>query len=520
MTQHVINQTIFSPSSVTGADGWTETGTPVGTPQPPNRALPAPIFDLGTSYAPNNGTLGNWAIEKTVASDKAGPGFLTIPTGTYPTGGGIYADDIVVAVRLNGVTVPFTGTGTPQLTPQSVPVTWLLGNNTVNIEVSNTVAGNTSLAGTMLAEGSSLPIPCDCCPTGPPQCALGSVQFATAAETVSQAGWNPSNLALTADGIFNTAAISGYNTATGNVQSTTLRVEYTVPAQNRVRGLRLWNQCGTDLTDADGLRNFTAEFYAGATLLATQSWTGVNGGQAQTFTFPLSTEINGVDRVVLRNLDKQIGGGVAPLWRELQLLTFQTVFPCRRRSGVLEWYDQQGNLLTASDVVRCDDPTTLTVSNLTMNGSAFGDDPSQTAENMCNVVPVPDGNSGWTLTGSCYDPIIGNPSFTWNNVSSVEMSYGDNGNGQPSGGVFISFTVAGFPTITWPTNLSNMVVGEQRLSNVFGGGHRARLTYLSGPPHTDPSGTIRMSGGSALGVHILTVSTVPPIHFRLDLLNT
>lgn len=366
-----------------------------------------------------------------------------------------------------------------------------------------------------------MPYPCDCCPTGPPRCALAGQQFTGVAETVPQAGWNQTNLALTIDGDVTSTTNSGYTTTVGNVQSTTLRVEYTLatPA-TRVRGVRLWNQAGGILTDADGLNNFTAEFYAGAVLLATQSWTGVNGGQAQNFTLPLGLELTGVDRVVLRNLDKQIGGSVAPLWRELQLLTFQTVFPCRRRTGVLEWYDQAGNLVANADVVGCDTPTPFVTPTLTMNGSAFGDDPSGTAENMCNVVPAPTTATGWNLTGSCYDPTTGAPSFTWTNVSSVEMEFGDNGNGQPSGAVFVSFTPSGFPTITWPTNFSNMVVGEQRLSNVFGGGHRARLTYLSGPPHTASSGTIRMNGGSTLAVHPLNVSAQLPIRFRLDLLNT
>lgn len=517
----MIQQVIFQPTGVTGADGWTETGAPLlGPPQPPNRALPAPIFDVGTQYQPNNGAVGYWLIEKTVVSDVAGPGRLTIPTGAFPSSGGIFADDQTVAIRLNGVTIPFTGLGTGNIPPQSQPVTWLAGSNVVQIEVRNTVAGGTAVTGAIIAEGVGLPIPCDCCPTGQPQCALGSVQFATAAETASQAGWNQVDLAATADGITATTALSGYNTAVGNTPSTTLRITYTTgAAQNRVRGVRLWNQAGSDLNDADGLRNFTAEFYAGVTLLATQSWTAVNGGQAQTFTLPLGTELTGVTSVVLRTLDKQIGGSVAPLWRELQLLTFQTVFPCRRRSGALEWYDQQGNLLAASDVVVCDEPTPFVTTTLTMTTSAFGDDPSGTAENMCNVVPTPTTATGWTLAGACYDPVVGNPSFTWSNASSAEMEYGDNGNGQPSGAVFIAFTPAGFPAITWPTNLSNMVIGEQRLSNVFGGGHRARLTYLSGPPHTATSGTIRMNGGSTLAVHPLDVSSQLPIRFRIDLVN-
>lgn len=365
----------------------------------------------------------------------------------------------------------------------------------------------------------TIPVPCNCCFTGATACALVGVQFTGVAETVAQAGWNQVDLPATIDGVTNSTANSGYNTTVGNTPSTTLRVEYTLPPQNRVRGLKLWNQAGSLLNDSDGLNFFTAEFYAGATLLTTATFQGVNGGQAQTLTLPLGLELTGVDRVVLRTLDKQIGSNVAPLWRELQLLTFETVFACRR-NGVMEWYDQYGNLVANADVVSCDQPAPFTTPTLTMNGSAFGDDPSGTAENMCTVVPTPTTAPGWNLTGACYDPTTGAPSFTWSNVSTVEMSYGDNGNGQPSGAVFISFTPSGFPTITWPTNFANMAVGEQRLSNVFGGGHRARLTYVSGPPPSATSGTIRMNGGSTLAVHPLNVSAQLPIRFRLELLNS
>ena len=55
---------------------------------------------------------------------------------------------------------------------------------------------------------------------------------------------------------------------------------------------------------------------------------------------------------------EQIGklstGTVAPLWRELQLVEIQTVFPCRRRlTSALEWYDQAGNLVSSADIIPC-----------------------------------------------------------------------------------------------------------------------------------------------------------------------
>ncbi|WP_030236777.1 hypothetical protein [Streptomyces sp. NRRL S-350] len=363
-------------------------------------------------------------------------------------------------------------------------------------------------------------VPCNCCPVGlASACALVGVQFTGVAETASQAGWTQTNLALTADGDTTSTVNSGYTTTVGNTPSTTLRVEYTLSTpHNRVRGLRLWNQGGSLLTDSDGLNRFTAEFYAGATLLTTATFQGVNGAGPTTHTLPLGLELTGVDRVVLRTLDKQIGGAIAPLWRELQLLTFEPVFACRRGT-TLEWYDQYGNLVANADVVSCDQPTPFITPTLTMNSSAFGDDPSGTAENMCNVVPTPSSATGWTLTGACYDPTTGTPSFTWNGVSAVEMSFGDNGNGQPSGAAFISFTASGSPAITWPTNLTGMDIGEQRLSNVFGGGHRARLTYVSGPPQSASSGTVRMNGGSTIALHFNNVSVQPPIRFRLELLN-
>jgi hypothetical protein len=342
-------------------------------------------------------------------------------------------------------------------------------------------------------------VPCDCCPIdAPPRVADATVRFASAAQTVAQAGWNPVNIAATADGVFNTTALSGYNTAVGNTPSTTLRVTYTVTPRDRVRGLRLWNQGGSDLTDADGLNNFTAEFYAGATLLATQAWQGVNGGQAQTFTLPFGAELNGVDRVVLRTLDKQIGGSIAPLWRELQLLTVQQVFPCRRSTGTVEWYSADGVLIPAADLID-ESAQPYTVPSLRMNGFFFGDDASGTAENLCNIIPAPSATSGWNApAGGCYDPLPGNPTMTWTNTPSVEMTFGDNGNGANSGAVQINFQMLSTGTLVpWQTNGTQMTVGEQRWSNTFDGGKRARLTLVS----ANTTVTVNMLGGSTLGVH-------------------
>lgn len=360
-------------------------------------------------------------------------------------------------------------------------------------------------------------IPCDCCPTGEPRCALVSVQFTGVSETAAQAGWNQVSLPLTIDGVTATASQSGYNSPSGVTPSTTLRVTYTHSTpQNRVRGLRLWNQCGVDLNDSDGLGTFTAEFYAGATLLHTLVTAGANGGAAQTLLLPVGVELSSVDRVVLRDIGKLSGSTVAPLWRELQLLEFQTVFPCRRRNGTLEWYDQGDNLIPSATVVDCGTGASpyVTIPNLRLTGVFFGDGPDPAGENLCNVTPTPVATTGLTLSGVCYDPTVGNPTMDWTLPSVVELEYGNPPH--TSGGVQVLFSSPTLGSITWPTDNTDMAVGSSRTSNVFGGGRRAVLTYLSGPAAGSPSQTIRMQGGATLGIHFGTTdNTTPAIRFQL-----
>jgi hypothetical protein len=364
-------------------------------------------------------------------------------------------------------------------------------------------------------------VPCDCCPTGGPQCALVALRFDGVSETVSAAGWTQVNLPATIDGVTATAALSGYNSPGGTNPTPTPEVTYTLAVpHDRVRGLRLWNQGGGNLNDADGLGAFVADFYAGATLLATLPCVGVNGGGAQTFTFGSGVELPGVDRVVLRDLAKQQAGTVAPLWRELQLVEFHTVFPCRRRTGVMEWYDLDGNQIPTTDVVSCmEGGTPFVMPDLRLTGQFFGDGPDPAGENLCNVIPAPSAVSGFTAVGGgCFDPTVGNPTMDWVTSSSVELEYGNPP--QTSGGVNVFFS-SSLGTITWPTNNASMAVGEQRVSNVFSGNRRAVITYLSGPASTAPSQTIRMTGGSTLGIHLGTTdNTTPPIRFRLDFITT
>ncbi|MFC8465999.1 hypothetical protein [Streptomyces sp. NPDC057250] len=199
------------------------------------------------------------------------------------------------------------------------------------------------------------------------------------------------------------------------------------------------------------------------------------------------------------------GAGLAP------------VFPCRRRNGTLEWYDLAGNLVPAASVVDCATAfVPFVLGDLRLTGGAFGDGPDSLGENLCNVAPAPVATTGFTPTGACYDPTVGNPTMTWGPTSTVTLEYGNPP--RTSGGVFITFASVALGLITWPTNNTGMAPGEARVSNVFDGTKRAVLTYLSGPPSGVQS--IRMTGGSTLALHFATTDNVtPPIRWRLDLLQ-
>lgn len=141
-TQVVLNTTTDPtlPGNV-----WTEVATTNdGAHQAPNRALPAPVIWNGSFlYFANNASPGNYAMEHVVVSDTAGPGTLTVEPG-------FFTDDFVTNIRVNGVVVPLAGVpGNPA--NQTVPVTWLAGDNTVNIEITNG-GGPEGIAGTITAQ--------------------------------------------------------------------------------------------------------------------------------------------------------------------------------------------------------------------------------------------------------------------------------------------------------------------------------------------------------------------------------
>ncbi|WP_030672465.1 hypothetical protein [Streptomyces sp. NRRL B-1347] len=369
-----------------------------------------------------------------------------------------------------------------------------------------------------------MPVPCNCCPiAGPTRCAPGEVPFSAVQISANPAGLPITNLASTIDGTAG-ADLSGFSPPVTEAQlvanpTTGFDYLFAAPVDNLVR-LRWHNGGGGVLTDQDGFGLITVTLLdAGLAPLYTTPWDLTapitNNAVVRELNFP---PVSGVARVRFDGFHKQnvgVMGTGSPLLRQVEAFTNGPVFPCRRRNGTLEWYDEAGNLVPNSEVVSCDGPQPFILPDLHLVGAAFGDDPGGLGENLCNVVPAPSAFTGWTFNGTCYDPTTGAPTMDWAPTSSVVMEY-DEPVGAQSGGVFMQFSSPTFGTITWPTNNTDMAVGDVRVSNAFGGGHRAVLTYLSGPAAGSAAGTIRMTGGANLGVHFGNVSNAAPIRFRLD----
>jgi hypothetical protein len=370
-----------------------------------------------------------------------------------------------------------------------------------------------------------MPVPCDCCAfdTGLIQCGLSPQRFDAVAQTVpGAAGWSaPISLDLTIDGIINSVVLSGYNVAGNPPPAPTPTVEYTMTtARNLVRGVRLWNQGGGVLTDSDGLGPTTVVTLLDAanTVLFTGNLNAANGGAPFTTLIPGGGVANGVTTVRLSSLGKLSPSGVAPLWREFQLLQVVPLYRCRRRNGALEWYDTDGNLIPGTELVPCTAPALAPVANLTMNSAALGDD-AGTGEQMCNVVPAPTSMTGFTPGApGCFDPASasGASTFTWAGpVSGVAMQYASNG--QPaSGAALISFTAPAIGTIQWAANGVPMLPGETRQSLPLLGGGYAEFTYLA-PGGGPAAGAPRFDGGPNIRMGPAVIQAfAPPYPFRID----
>lgn len=203
-----------------------------------------------------------------------------------------------------------------------------------------------------------MPVPCDCCAFGDARCALAEHLFdAGPAVLVSQGtatGVYP--LDRWSNGDISGGPFTGFNSPGIQFTAATSPVvdlSFATP-QNRVRGIREWNQGGSDLGDTDGFASWDMEFFAGAVSLGIFNMTMGNGGAPFTFLLPGVQELDGVTRVRLSNMRKlNPGGTVSPLTREVRALAYQTVYPCRRPSGTVEWYNENGLIVPTADVTVC-----------------------------------------------------------------------------------------------------------------------------------------------------------------------
>lgn len=185
-----------------------------------------------------------------------------------------------------------------------------------------------------------------------------------------------------------------------------------------------------------------------------------------------------------------------------------------RCGAATNWYDAAGNPVAAASVQPCPlppgaVPVPSAVPDLHLLGGAFNDDASGQGENLCNIAPAPSATSGWAAPAAgCYDPTFSQPTMDWTSTTSVDITYG--GPSRVSGGVFIHFSSPSLGAISWPAGAA-MTVGQQRWSNFFGGGRRARMTYLGGAGAVGndapvmPGGTQINLGFGPGGQHIMNV---------------
>lgn len=185
--------------------------------------------------------------------------------------------------------------------------------------------------------------------------------FSSVLVSANPAGLSIVNLASTIDGTQG-ADLSGFSppaTEAALVANPTTAFDYLFasPVDDLVR-LRWHNGGGGILTDQDGFGLVTVTFLdAGLIPIASMPWdlTAPIGNNALPRQLDF-TALNGVSRVRFSGLHKQnpaVMGTGSPLLRQVEAFVFGPVFPCRRRSGALEWYNQAGSLVPTVDVVPC-----------------------------------------------------------------------------------------------------------------------------------------------------------------------
>lgn len=205
-------------------------------------------------------------------------------------------------------------------------------------------------------------VPCDCCPiAAPARCAIVEVPFSSTLVSANPAGLTIVNLASTIDGTVGTD-LSGFSppvTEAVLVANPTTAFDYLFgsPVDRLVR-LRWYNGGGGVLTDQDGFGLITVTFLdAALATIATMPWNLApplgNNSPPRQLDF---AALNNVSRIRFSGFHKQntaVMGTGSPLLRQVEAFATGPVFPCRRRSGALEWYDLAGNQVAATDIIPC-----------------------------------------------------------------------------------------------------------------------------------------------------------------------
>jgi hypothetical protein len=207
-----------------------------------------------------------------------------------------------------------------------------------------------------------MPAPCDCCPVAAPRrCGVGWAPFSAVAIAANPAGLPISNLASTIDGTYG-SDLSGFSPPVTEAQltgnpTTGFLYSFAAPRDNLVR-LRWYNGGGGVLTDQDGFGLITVTLLDAADApLYTTVWDLTapigNNGLVRQLDFP---PVGGVARIRVDNLHKQnpaVFGTGAPLLRQFEAHVSGPAFPCRRRSGALEWYSAAGSLVDPATLIPC-----------------------------------------------------------------------------------------------------------------------------------------------------------------------
>ncbi|UJV42983.1 hypothetical protein [Streptomyces sp. AMCC400023] len=186
--------------------------------------------------------------------------------------------------------------------------------------------------------------------------------FSSVAIAANPAGLPITNLNSTIDGSAG-ADLSGFAPPVSEAQlvanpTTGFDYLFASPVDTLVR-LRWHNGGGGVLTDQDGFGLITVNFLdAGLGTITSMPWDLTapigNNGVVRELNF---TAINGVARIRFNAFHKQnpgVFGAGAPLLRQVEAFVHGPAFPCRRRgSGVLEWYNEAGNLVDPASLGPC-----------------------------------------------------------------------------------------------------------------------------------------------------------------------